>query len=311
MTEKKYTTNYDWPDSGPSPELIERAVPIRFIKNCPNLIAEDYTVDKESIQFDANKPFFNDLFSWTSKQINSLTKSPGVLLFKLGNYHLTDKQLKSLYYAIAQGLGQLNSRYGELFEVRDRNLDHTKEAIPVSKTSASTGFHTDSTALSYSPDIVGLLCLQPAEIGGESIFANAHDLLQWMQNYYPESVQVLSEPIIRDVITPGSKADIEAIKKNRFPVFSFDNDLFQFRYMRYWIITGHQRSQTFISPELIKALDRIDEYFQIKDNLFYYKMEQGDMLFINNHFICHNRTKYEDNERQGKKRTLLRTWINL
>jgi alpha-ketoglutarate-dependent taurine dioxygenase len=81
--------------------------------------------------------------------------------------------------------------------------------------------------------------------------------------------------------------------------------------MRYWIITGHQRSQTFISPELIKALDRIDEYFQIKDNLFYYKMEQGDMLFINNHFICHNRTKYEDNERQGKKRTLLRTWINL
>lgn len=34
-----------------------------------------------------------------------------------------------------------------------------------------------------------------------------------MDKKYPEDAGVLARPIIRDVITPGSEADIEAIKK--------------------------------------------------------------------------------------------------
>jgi len=60
----------------------------------------------------------------------------------------------------------------------------------------------------------------------------------------------------------------------------------------------------------MNAIDKIEEFFQKKENLLFYKMERGDMLFINNNFICHNRTKYEDQEEKGIKRTLLRTWIN-
>jgi len=39
-------------------------------------------------------------------------------------------------------------------------------------------------------------------------------------------------------------------------------------------------------------------------------MVRGDILLINNNFICHNRSKYEDYEDPAKKRTMVRVWIN-
>jgi hypothetical protein len=39
-------------------------------------------------------------------------------------------------------------------------------------------------------------------------------------------------------------------------------------------------------------------------------MERGDLLFINNRFLCHNRTGFENHPHIEKARTLVRTWIN-
>ena len=303
-------TEYSWEHSPPDIEDIAVRIPSEFLIKCPNLVNADNTINHNLIKSPSNNSFIKQLISWSSEQLSYLEKRPGVLVLKVNHDNLNDEQLKSLYYIICNGFGNLNNRYGELFDVKDRNLDYKKEAIPVSKTNSATGFHTDSTALEYSPDIVGLLCLQPAKTGGESILANAADLFLWMKQMYPEDADTLAEPIIRDVITPGSAADIKAIKKNRFPVFSIENDVFKFRFMRYWIISGHNRCKSKISPELIRALDRIEEFLQIKENLLFYKMMRGDILFINNNFICHNRTKYEDNEETGRKRTLVRSWIN-
>jgi hypothetical protein len=301
---------YSWKESPPDIEKTALRLPSDFLEHCPILLNSDNTINTDLIQSSSNQPFINQLTSWSSKQHSYLEKKPGALLIKVNPDELNDAQLKSLYYIISGGFGVLNNRYGELFDVKDKNLDYKKEAIPVSKTNASTGFHTDSTALEYSPDIVGLLCVQSAKTGGESILANATDLYLWMKQLYSEDLDILTEPIIRDVITPGSQADIEAIKKNRFPIFSFVNGVFKFRYMRYWIISGHNRCKSEISPELIRALDRIDEFFQQKEKLVFYRMVRGDILFVNNNFICHNRTEYQDYEEAGRKRTLVRTWIN-
>lgn len=289
----------------------EVSVPSEFRDHCPNIIGKDRRIDLNALQQNGNRSFFKAIAVWSSEHLIKLLKSPGLLLLKTDHEGLNDDQLKSLYYLISKGFGKLNNRYGELFEVRDRNLDYTKEAIPVSKTNATTGFHTDSTALHYSPDIVGLLCLQQAKSGGESILANAADLFMWMNDVQPESIKVLSEPIIRDIITPGQEKNIESIQKNRFPVFSFDDNGFKFRYMKYWILSGHKRCNMEVSPLLKEALDAIEEYFTKKGINLRYTMKRGDMLFVNNNFICHNRTSYIDDIEKGIKRTLVRTWINV
>ncbi len=310
MNAKAIMNKFSWKDQLPEIEDIERLVPTEFLDHCPNIIGKDHRIDQSVIKQESNKSFFKTITLWSSEQLIKLQETPGLLLLKVNGDHVNDNQLKSLYYIISKGLGQLNNRYGELFEVRDRNLDYTKEAIPVSKTNASTGFHTDSTALEYSPDIVGLLCLHPSIIGGESILGNAANLFIWMKDLYPESAKILAEPIIRDVITPGQEKNIKTIQKNRFPVFSFDNNSFKFRYMRYWILSGHKRCDMEISPQLLDALDKVEHYFNTKSNTLSYKMKRGDILFVNNNFICHNRTSYIDDTQTGIKRTLVRTWIN-
>lgn len=302
----KYLT---WEESLPDINDLSVTIPQELVESCPNIIIDE-EIDSNLLSDFKKTLLYKRLIDWSKSSLSAIMSSPGVSLLKVSDYKLDNDKLKSLYYIISLGLGTLNDRYGDLFDVRDKNLDYKKEAIPVSKTNASTGFHTDSTALEYSPDIVGLLCLQPARIGGESILANAADLYLWMKQLYPEDLDVLSKPIIRDVITPGSHTDIEAIKKNRFPVFSFVNDTFKFRFMKYWIISGHNRCNLEIPMELKRAIGRIDDFFQKKENLSYYRMVRGDILFVNNNFICHNRTKYEDYDEAERKRILVRTWIN-
>ena len=298
-----------WKFFPPTIKEIERHVPVEFVENCPNLIKGN-NIDPELFNNISNTFFFKQLKTWSYQNISELTTSPGILLLKIPDNNLDNDKLKSLYYIISCGLGDLNNRYGELFEVKDRNLDYKKQAIPVSKTNASTGFHTDSTSFEYSPDIVGLLCLQPGKTGGESILANAANLFLWMKKFHPVVTPVLLNDIIRDVITPGSKVDIESIKKNRFPIFSSEDNVFKFRYMRYWIISGHESCKKLIPQELIIGLDHIDDFLKKKENLLHYNMVRGDILLINNNFICHNRSKYEDYEDPAKKRTMVRVWIN-
>ena len=54
----------------------------------------------------------------------------------------TDAQLRWAYVVILRQIGQLNDRYGQLFDVVDRGVDHTKSNAPISKTKAATGMHT-------------------------------------------------------------------------------------------------------------------------------------------------------------------------
>jgi hypothetical protein len=310
MISEEKLHNLAWNNNTPEIHDIKQYVPENLVKPCPNLI-KNCNVDRDLLTEASKTAYFNQLTKWSNKNLPKILTNPGISLLKIPDRDLDNDKIKSLYYIISLGLGKLNDRYGELFEVKDRNLDYKKDAIPVSKTNASTGFHTDSTAFQYSPDIVGLLCLQPGKTGGESIIANAASLYLWLKKYYPKSIPILSKDIIRDVITPGSNIDVEAIKKNRFPIFSYQTGLFKFRYMRYWIISGHEKCNKILPEELIKGLDHIDKFFERKERQINYNMERGDILYINNNFICHNRTEYNDYEDLERKRTLIRTWINL
>jgi alpha-ketoglutarate-dependent taurine dioxygenase len=56
-------------------------------------------------------------------------------------------------------------------------------------------------------------------------------------------------------------------------------------------------------------MDTIDEFFSREDNTVEFRMERGDMLFLNNRFLCHNRRAFEDHPAMPSRR-LVRSWIN-
>jgi alpha-ketoglutarate-dependent taurine dioxygenase len=238
----------------------------------------------------------------------NLKKSPGFVLLR-AEAGFNDDELRRLYALISRTIGKLNQRYGYFFDVVDQGLNYTKEAIPVSKTKASTGYHTDSTAKDYVPDVVGLLCLNAGYKGGESLVTNAANAYEMLKIQFPECLNELEKPVIRDVITPGSEYNKEAILRNAFPIYNTENNEFLFRYMRYWIESAHSKTGLPISSQLIQGMDAIDDFFSKEENTIQFKMERGDMLFLNNRFLCHNRSAFEDHPSVGR-RMMVRTWIN-
>ncbi len=255
-------------------------------------------------------PFAEPFLDWANNISKLISKKPGFVCLKINDDGYTNQELRCVYAAIARSLGSLNHRYGEFFDVKDRGLDHTKDAVPVSKTRASTGFHTDSSAANYCPDVVGLLCLQPAHSGGESLLADAEMLHDWITLHHPESLSVLTRPLYRDVITPGTNRNSSEIRKNAFPIFSRTENSFQFRYMRFWIETAYQKLGEPLPQGLRHAMNLIDSYLLDPNNTYCRMLTRGEILFVNNRRMCHSRTAFIDSSKQSQKRTLVRTWID-
>jgi len=265
--------------------------------------ATDWLNTPNTYSFNSNELFGERPAAWLA----SLHNSPGAIRLQVDSTY-SDGELRMLYAMISRSLGYLNNRYTYFFDVQDRGLDYTKEAIPVSKTKAETGYHTDSTAKHYFPDIIGLLCLQPAKQGGESLITNAANLLNFLTTHFPKSQSVLHVPLCRDVITPGTVQNIEAIRANDIPLFQMDDQGgVVFRYMRFWIESALEKLNEPAPEALIETMDAIDSYFAQPENAMCFRLDRGDMLFVNNRFLCHNRTAFVDGD---KPRVYVRAWIN-
>ena len=71
-----------------------------------------------------------------------------------------------------------------------------------------------------------------------------------------------------------------------------------------------------LMPDVPRLSERQDEAMDLFDALaedpalnFTMEFERGDMQFVNNHWILHSRTAYQDHKRPCDKRHLLRLWL--
>ena len=212
-----------------------------------------------------------------------------------------------LYLALGCAMGTPMTEYGRLYEVIDRGGSYQTSSIPVSMTGAPTGFHTDSSRADCIPDFVGLLCETPSPNGGDSLVSNALHAYRVLAEQAPELVKILEQPFIRDLVTPGVEKTEAALRGNRFPVFapSARPEGLVFRYMRYWIERGQEKAGAPVSDAEKRAFDALDELLAAHSVQF--KLEGGDILWVTNRTLAHNRTGYVDVP--GVTRKLHRMWI--
>ena len=219
----------------------------------------------------------------------------------------TDAQLRWAYVVLLDQLGDLNGRYGKLFDVADRGLDHTTSNAPVSKTKAATGMHTDSSDAGYNPDLVALLCLQPGASGGRSLLADARALFERLQKAHPELISVARTSWPRDVVTPGLTSCNATIENNAIPVFSEDAHGLVFRYMRYWTERAMAKLNRDVPADLTRLFDFIDA--DMDQNAVRFQLRRGDMLVANNRTMVHGREAFE-NAAGFAPRCLVRAWVD-
>ena len=77
--------------------------------------------------------------------------------------------------------------------------------------------------------------------------------------------------------------------------------------MRFWIEKGYEKAEVPLPDGLLDALDSLDRCLEEEDSVANFRIERGEMLWVDNCTTLHDRTEYEDDA--NAPRLLLRQWV--
>ncbi|SAL76097.1 TauD/TfdA family dioxygenase [Caballeronia telluris] len=169
-------------------------------------------------------------------------------------------------------------------------------------TRSKLDFHADNA------DIVGLMCVNAAMSGGESLIASSVHAHNVMLEERPDLVASMYEPFV------FSRQGEEAPEEEPWyesPIFSVTDGQFACRHVRNHI-NGAQAAfpdVARLSAQQTEALDLFDAILARDDVRFAMHLEAGDLQFLNNHTQLHSRTEYEDWPEPERRRLLYRIWL--
>lgn len=220
----------------------------------------------------------------------------------VARYSLADAALA--YWGLGTYLGAARSQNAAghlLGHVRDVGRDADDPDARVYQTNRRQNYHTDSV------DVVGLLCWRQARSGGLSSIVSSVTTYNEMLARRPDLVEVMFEPFPTD-----RRGEVPAGRKPYFciPAFNWHRGLLSTIYVRRYI----ESSQRFPdAPRLTErqraAMDAFDGILEDPGLHLFMELQPGDVQFLHNHQILHDRTAFEDWPEADRKRHLLRLWL--
>ncbi len=231
-----------------------------------------------------------------------------VIFDRLPVERVSHRQSAALYWLIGQFLGnplEQNVEGTLLYDVRDTGRDLASGAR-FSVTNYESSFHTDNSFGETVLDYVGLLCLKTARLGGVSQNVSGYAVHDVLRREHPGTLRTLSQPFHVD--RRGGVRDGESPTVCR-PVIAWNESELLIRYLRYWIEAGHEKACEPLTAIQRQALDVLDAVLQRADLRVEFSLQPGEMYFINNRWILHNRTAFTDHAEPEQRRHLVRLWL--
>jgi hypothetical protein len=162
-------------------------------------------------------------------------------------------------------------------------------------------FHTDGS------DIVGLLCLQKAKSGGLSSIVSSMAMYNRMATERPDLVRRLFAPLPFD---RRGEVPVGTQPFYMMPVFTDYAGKLSVGYTRRNLNSSQRHPDApRLTPEDVEALDLFDALANDRDLRLDMVLQPGDMQFLHNHTVLHDRTAFEDWPEPERKRHLLRLWL--
>jgi len=219
---------------------------------------------------------------------------------------LGEELVSALFVGIGSHLGRARSQNaaGDLLgHVRDVGADSRDPATRIYQTSERQTFHTDSA------DVVGLLCMNEAKEGGDSLLVSAVTIYNVLRQGRPDLVEYLFDDIATD-----RRGEVAAGEKPyfRIPVFNWHAGFLTVIYQRQYIESAQRFPD---APRLtanhVESLDVFDALANDPKLNFSMRLEPGDMQFVYNHSLLHDRTGFTDWPEPERKRHMLRLWLSI
>ncbi len=215
------------------------------------------------------------------------------------------RQAGIAYFGLGAHLGEAmtqNRKGHVLGHVKDIGLDYNAPTNRGYQTAARLPYHTDSS------DLVGLLCLKPAKAGGLSTIVSSGALYNAMLERAPDLLELLCQPVYRDRRgeVPAGADDWYAV-----PVF---NRMPGGGLVTSYVRSAMRKAQRFpqvprLTPELDAACDLLDSLADSDEFHLDMDFAPGDIQLLNNHWLMHSRTAFEDFPEVERRRHLFRLWL--
>jgi hypothetical protein len=208
------------------------------------------------------------------------------------------------YWGIGAYFGHARSQNAKghvLGHVRDLGLSSQDPNVRIYQTTERQNFHTDSC------DIVALLCLKTAKSGGLSSLTSSMTIYNVMAKRHPDLVWRLFRPLPTD-----RRGEVPEGKRPWFetPVYNDYQGLLSAIYAPHYVRSSQRFAEApRLSAEDIAALDCFDRLAEDPELRLDMEFRPGDMQFVHNHTVLHDRTAFEDWPEPERKRHLLRLWL--
>ena len=220
------------------------------------------------------------------------------------------EDLRLMYWGIGLNLGTAvtqSNRGDMLGDVRDHGVQLKSKKGRGYMTNAHLPFHSDSA------DVVCLMVLRVAKLGGVSRFVSSLAVHNEIKQTRPDLLKVLYQPF--NWSWKGQEAHGQPPTYLQ-PMYSEKDGFFSSRFISQHVVgygTGTESMPGIPdpTPEQREAIDLVVKLTE--DSKFFGEMmfEPGDMQFMNNHVMYHSRTSFEDFEEPDRRRHLIRMWLSV
>ncbi len=215
------------------------------------------------------------------------------------------RQAATAYFGIGTHFGNARPQNGKghiLGHVRDLGRDGVNDPTSrIYQTTERQTFHTDSC------DIVALLCLKTAKSGGASALVSSMTIYNEMLRRRPDLLPHLFEGLHTD-----RRGEVPEGQNpwHDIPVFNWHENHLSVLYARRYIESARRFPEIAeLTEEQRAALDLFDDLANDPAINMQMTFEPGDMQFVHNHTMLHDRTAFEDWPEPERKRHLLRLWL--
>jgi hypothetical protein len=212
----------------------------------------------------------------------------------------------TIFCGIGAHVGSARSQNAQghvLGHVRDTGADAHDPRTRIYQTAERQTFHTDSA------DVVALLCLREAMEGGESLLVSTHTIHNEMRRLRPDLVRLLFDPVATD-----RRGEVPVGEKPYFeiPVLNWHAGFLTGIYQRQYIDSAQRFPDAMrLTPAHVEALDLFDALANDPRLNFSMRLEPGDMQFVYNHNLLHDRMGFRDWPEPGRRRHMLRLWLSV
>jgi alpha-ketoglutarate-dependent taurine dioxygenase len=209
-------------------------------------------------------------------------------------------------WLLAAMLGQVVAQKANgtrLYDVKDSG-QALGYGVRRSVTNLGQPFHTDGGWLWKAPAFVGLFCLESAMAGGLSRFASLVTAHHELRRRRPDLLARLYQPFHWD--RQGEHAP-DAPRVSRQPVFEFEGGTLASRYYEDYVRNGSKMAGEELDDEGTQALVAMREIVDDPANWVEFRIEKGQLQYLNNRQFAHSRTAFTD-PGPGQGRHMLRLW---